>query len=141
MTAAKQTSPLLAQGEHAPTDRSADAEVEAIADPVEERKREVEETLEALKSKVTHATGRIDDTTDFVRDHRWIAVGAAASVGLFLGMRRPPAPTVQVVLPPGQGGEVSKPKRSLLGAALQTAGLVALRAVATRVVEQIGRED
>lgn len=141
MTAANPTSDLLAPDERSATDQSAgEAAPPTPRDSVEVRKREVEETLEALKSKVSHATDRIDNTTEILRDNRWVAVGAAASIGLFLGMRRPPGPTVQVVLPPNVA-EGGAPKKSFLGVALQTAGLVALRAVATRVVEQLGRED
>jgi ElaB/YqjD/DUF883 family membrane-anchored ribosome-binding protein len=115
----------------------------AHTDPVLEHRRAVEETVEALKTKLTRATDKVEharermsETTDFLREHRWSAIGAVAVLGLVFGMRRRRSPPVQLLLPPNFEHQVvqEQKKKTLLGAAFATVGTLILREVGMRAI-------
>jgi hypothetical protein len=106
-------------------------------DPVLEHRRALGETVEALKTKLAratdsmeHARDRMQDTTDFLREHRWSAMAACAALGLMAGLHRR---TYQ--LPPPRTEHVRR--ASVLAAAFTTLGTLLLREVATRAIEAL----
>ena len=116
---------------------------QAHTDPVLEHRRAVEETVEALKIKLTRATDKVEharermsETTDFLREQRWPAMGAFTVVGLFLGMRRRRSPPVQLILPASFEHQVvqEQKKKTLLGAAFATVGTLILRELGMRAI-------
>jgi ElaB/YqjD/DUF883 family membrane-anchored ribosome-binding protein len=126
-----------------PTPRGTESEQAKLAHSVRDHRRAVEETVEALKTKLSRATDRVenarehlDETTDFLREHRWPALGAATVIGLLLGHRRRhrPAP-IQLMLPPGYPEMVKEEKKqTLVQAAFATIGTIVLREVGMRAI-------
>jgi ElaB/YqjD/DUF883 family membrane-anchored ribosome-binding protein len=116
---------------------------EALAHSVRDHRRAVEETVEALKTKLTratdrveHARERVDEAANYLRRHRWPALGAATVIGLMLGARRRPRPPpVQLMLPSGMGEIVKEEKKkTLVQAAFAAIGTMILREVGMRAI-------
>lgn len=116
---------------------------EAISEAVRDHRRAVEETVEALKTKIARASDRVeqakervDETTDIIREYRWPALGAATLLGLMAGLRRRHRqPPIQLILPSGLGeAKTEQKKRTLMQAAFATVGTIILREVGMRAI-------
>ncbi len=125
------------------------AEPEALAHAVRDHRRAVEETVEALKTKfsratdrVEHAREKVDDATVFVREHRWPLLGVASVLGLLVGIRARRPQRVQLMLPSGLPGEsvVAQParrQRTFVRAAVGAIGSILLRELGWRALERV----
>ena len=128
---------------HLPTHSGeGDRDREALAHAVRDHRRAVEETVEALKTKlsratdsVEHARERVEGASDYLRQHRWPALGAAVALGLLVGLRRRYAAPIQLMLPSGEVLETPRPrKRSLFAAAISALGGLIIRELGMRAM-------